>query len=89
MDLTCTENLEKVCSAENDTVIFGDHRVLHKLLRDEILSVPHSDYFETVQNDIQPFMRKVVTTWMLEVRISYFFIYLKHFEILAVESVRN
>lgn len=68
MDLACTEKLEKVCTAKHDKCIFGDYRVLHTLLRDEKLSVPQCDYFETVQNDIQPFMRKVVTTWMLEVR---------------------
>lgn len=68
MDLACTENLEKVLTAKTDRVIFGDNRVLHCLLRNEILSVPDCDYFQTVQNDIQPFMRKVVTTWMLEVK---------------------
>lgn len=68
MDLACTENLEKACIAKTDRYIFGDIRVLHNLLKEEISSVPSCDYFETVQNDIQPFMRKVVTTWMLEVR---------------------
>lgn len=67
MDLACTENLEKVSTAKIDRGIFGDNRVLQNMLKSEILSVPQSDYFETVQNDIQPFMRKVVTTWMLEV----------------------
>lgn len=73
MDLTCTENLEKVCTAQSDKAIFSDNRVLHKLLRDEVLSMPHCDYFDTIQKDIQPFMRKVVSTWMLEVR--FIFIY--------------
>lgn len=68
MDLACTEKLEKISTATNDRGIFGDNRVLQNLLRSESSSVPNCDYFETVQNDIQPFMRKVVTTWMLEVR---------------------
>lgn len=68
MDLACTEKLEKVSIAKHDRAIFCDNRVLNNLLRDENFSVPHCDYFEAVQNDIQPFMRKVVTTWMLEVK---------------------
>lgn len=74
MELTCTEKLEKVCTADYDRQIFSDNRVLLTMLKDEAFSVPNCDYFETVQNDIQPFMRKVVTTWMLEVRKIYIFI---------------
>ncbi|KAJ9601044.1 hypothetical protein L9F63_000779, partial [Diploptera punctata] len=53
--------------AGRDRVIFEDMRVLHNLLDLENMYLPQCNYFETVQEDIQPFMRKVVTTWMLEV----------------------
>lgn len=71
MDLACTENLEKFPTANNDRGIFGDNRVLQNMLKTEMLWMPNCDYFETVQRDIQPFMRKVVTTWMLEVSNFY------------------
>lgn len=29
--------------------------------------MPESYYFEELQTDVEPYMRKVVTTWMLEV----------------------
>ncbi|XP_074037530.1 G1/S-specific cyclin-D2 [Leptinotarsa decemlineata] len=67
MDLTCNENFSNSCTAERDAAIFDDSRVMNNLLNDEVFSIPSCDYFQTVQNDIQPFMRKVVTTWMLEV----------------------
>ncbi|CAH0560692.1 unnamed protein product [Brassicogethes aeneus] len=66
MDLSCKES-HRVITATNDKVIFGDPRVVANMLRDEVLYVPKCDYFEQVQTDIQPFMRKVVTTWMVEV----------------------
>lgn len=69
MDLACTENFTSTTrTAETDRGIFEDVRVISNLLKDEMYSMPNCDYFQTVQNDIQPFMRKVVTTWMLEVR---------------------
>ncbi|XP_050298699.1 G1/S-specific cyclin-D2 [Anthonomus grandis grandis] len=67
MDLTCAESTNKCIRAVKDRVIFKDERVINNLLNEEIFYVPNCDYFTTVQNDIQPFMRKVVTTWMLEV----------------------
>lgn len=72
MDLACNEKLKNICTAKNDRGIFGDNRVLFNLLRDETWSMPNCDYFETVQNDIKPFMRKVVATWMLEVRTKFY-----------------
>ncbi|KAJ8944374.1 hypothetical protein NQ318_017693 [Aromia moschata] len=67
MDLACVENLSNVCTAKRDRGIFSDTRVINNLLNDEVFYVPNCDYFKTVQNDIQPFMRKIVTTWMMEV----------------------
>lgn len=60
---------EKVDSnfAEMDPTMARDPRVIVNLLALERSTMPHCDYFRHVQRDIQPFMRKVVTTWMLEV----------------------
>ena len=52
-----------------DPLLSSDPRVIPNLLLLEGASMPPCDYFQTVQDDIQPFMRKVVTTWMLEVMI--------------------
>jgi cyclin D2 len=71
MDLLCVERLADCRLAERDRVIFEDMRVLQNLLDLETLYLPTSNYFGTVQKDIQPFMRKVVSTWMLEVSDSY------------------
>ncbi|XP_060531146.1 G1/S-specific cyclin-D2-like [Cylas formicarius] len=53
--------------AAKDRAIFDDVRVISNLLNDEVFFVPNCDYFTQIQIDVQPFMRKVVTTWMLEV----------------------
>ncbi|KAJ4435640.1 hypothetical protein ANN_18256 [Periplaneta americana] len=67
MDLLCVERLSGCRLAERDRVIFEDMRVLQNLLDLETVYTPARNYFGTVQKDIQPFMRKVVSTWMLEV----------------------
>lgn len=54
-------------TAQRDAVIFEDLRVLHNLLDLEPVYVPPCNYFVVVQKDVQPYMRKVVSTWMLEV----------------------
>merc|ERR1712172_252197 len=51
-----------------DEVLLNDHRVLDNMLKEEILSSEElQDYFETLQTEIKPRMRKIVTDWMLEV----------------------
>lgn len=79
MDLSCGENMENsgnqnrggrsvdMCVAGPDRALDRDPRVLLNLLTLERSHALHTDYFQHVQIDIQPFMRKVVTTWMLEV----------------------
>ncbi|NP_001243936.1 cyclin D [Bombyx mori] len=77
MDLSCGENMENsgnineragdLCVAGSDRALDRDPRVLLNLLALERSHALHTDYFQNVQIDIQPFMRKVVTTWMLEV----------------------
>ncbi|VVC89132.1 G1/S-specific cyclin-D2-like [Leptidea sinapis] len=79
MDLSCGENLPNsgnnsansgrtdMWVAAPDPALERDPRLLPNLLQLERVHALHSDYFEHVQIDIQPFMRKVVMTWMLEV----------------------
>lgn len=56
-----------IVRAEADTFMESDPRVLANLVSSEQISMPTCDYFTHVQDDLQPFMRKVVTTWMFEV----------------------
>ncbi|RZC33913.1 Cyclin N domain containing protein [Asbolus verrucosus] len=67
MDLACTEKFTSSNYAPKDPNIFNDFRVMQHLLNDEMLYTPQTNYFQNVQTDIEPFMRKVVATWMLEV----------------------
>lgn len=52
-----------------DPNLLYDDRVLHNLLTIEERYLPQCSYFKCVQKDIQPFMRRMVATWMLEVCI--------------------
>ena len=71
MDLFCTET-ESVKRSFEDPVLLKDDRVLHNLLATEDRYLPAPSYFDCVQSDIKPFMRKMVATWMLEViRVSF------------------
>lgn len=69
-----------MCVAGPDRALDRDPRLLLNLLTLERVHAIHTDYFQHVQIDIQPFMRKVVTTWMLEVRFLfiYFLKYVKY-----------
>ncbi|XP_035788125.1 G1/S-specific cyclin-D2-like [Anopheles albimanus] len=53
--------------AEPDHHMIHDERIIQNLIRLERLTIPHCNYFLQVQQDIKPNMRKIVTTWMLEV----------------------
>lgn len=87
MDCTTSENANPTARyAKKDPSIFKDFRVLENLLRDETLYVPKCNYFEEIQVDIQPYMRKVVTTWMLEVRKSVFRFLSVLFDKLAIDT---
>lgn len=54
-------------TADMDPTMCSDPRIIVNLLATERATMPTCDYFRHVQHDILPFMRKVVTTWMLEV----------------------
>ncbi|KAF4079500.1 hypothetical protein AMELA_G00178780 [Ameiurus melas] len=66
MELFCREK-EGVVRALLDPTIFSDDRVLQSLLTIEDMFLPQAPYFQRVQKDLQPYMRRVVATWMLEV----------------------
>ncbi|XP_069679168.1 G1/S-specific cyclin-D2-like [Periplaneta americana] len=66
MDLLCCET-SCDCRAYADPVLLNDERVLQNLLNTEEKYSPSSSYFECVQTDITPQMRKIVAEWMLEV----------------------
>ncbi|XP_051974130.1 G1/S-specific cyclin-D2-like [Xyrauchen texanus] len=66
MELFCLEKDSNV-RAQRDPNIYCDERVLQRLLTVEDRYVPQRPYFDCVQKDIQPFMRRMVATWMLEV----------------------
>lgn len=66
MELLCCE-LDHVRRAQTDPTLLFDDRVLHNLLTVEERYLPQCSYFKCVQKDIQPFMRRMVATWMLEV----------------------
>ncbi|XP_046878724.1 G1/S-specific cyclin-D2b isoform X2 [Hypomesus transpacificus] len=64
MELFCFE--DKVLRAEPDQNILCDDRVLQSLLTIEDRFLPQCSYFKCVQKDIQPYMRRMVASWMHE-----------------------
>ncbi|NWS10596.1 CCND2 protein, partial [Pachyramphus minor] len=66
MELLCCE-VDPMRRALPDPNLLYDDRVLHNLLTIEERYLPQCSYFKCVQKDIQPFMRRMVATWMLEV----------------------
>lgn len=71
--LLCADACPEVMPvAVKDPAIMSDRRVLQQLLGLEMFSVPSSDYFApNSTSELQPYMRRVVTTWMLEVNIFF------------------
>ncbi|XP_015358544.1 G1/S-specific cyclin-D1 [Marmota marmota marmota] len=64
--LLCCE-VESIRRAYPDTNLLND-RVLRAMLKAEETCAPSVSYFKCVQKEILPSMRKIVATWMLEVR---------------------
>ncbi|KAG8438286.1 hypothetical protein GDO86_008828 [Hymenochirus boettgeri] len=65
MDLLCCE-VDIIRRAHLDRNLITD-RVLQTMLKAEETSCPSLSYFKCVQKEIQPNMRKIVATWLLEV----------------------
>nr|XP_056700488.1 G1/S-specific cyclin-D3 [Euleptes europaea] len=64
MELLCGEG---VVRAKRDPQLLSNRRVLRNLLRQEERYSPNVAYFQCVQKEIQPSMRKMLAFWMLEV----------------------
>uniref|UniRef100_A0A8D0BER1 Cyclin D3 n=1 Tax=Salvator merianae TaxID=96440 RepID=A0A8D0BER1_SALMN len=64
MELLCVEG---VIRARRDPQLLKDRRVLQNLLSQEERYSPRVSYFQCVQKEIQPYMRKMLAFWMLEV----------------------
>jgi cyclin D2 len=67
MDLHCQEGFG-LRQSYKDPVLLNDDRVLNNLLTNEERYMPNGSYFKVVQKDIKAYMRKMVATWMLEVK---------------------
>ncbi|NWR02828.1 CCND3 protein, partial [Paradoxornis webbianus] len=67
MELLCAESAPRAPRAARDPQLLGDRRVLQNLLSLEERYSPRVSYFQCVQRDIQPYMRKMLAFWMLEV----------------------
>ena len=66
MDLLCCEG-PRIRYAYQDPVVSRDKRVLRNLLACEEKYVPNCRYFSMVQKETEPYMRRIVATWMHEV----------------------
>ncbi|CAL1568516.1 unnamed protein product [Knipowitschia caucasica] len=66
MELYCLES-NTILKAQPDLNILNDDRVFQSLLTLEERFLPQSSYFQRVQKDIQPIMRRMVASWMHEV----------------------
>lgn len=64
------EAVPRVPRAGRDPQLLGDRRVLQNLLSQEERYSPRVSYFQCVQREIKPYMRKMLAFWMLEVRDS-------------------
>lgn len=62
------ETAARVPRAGRDPQLLGDRRVLQNLLSQEERYSPRVSYFQCVQREIKPYMRKMLAFWMLEVR---------------------
>ncbi|XP_030576549.1 G1/S-specific cyclin-D2-like [Archocentrus centrarchus] len=67
MELYCLELPDEPVRAQPDPNILFDDRVLQSLLTIEDRFLPQCSYFQRVQKDIQPYMRRMVAGWMHEV----------------------
>lgn len=68
-DLLCLETFDSPPRRSiRDPVILNDARVLRNLLEVDERHTPSTSYFN-IQTDLNPFMRKTLTRWMLEVTL--------------------
>ncbi|NXS90534.1 CCND3 protein, partial [Jacana jacana] len=60
MELLCVEAVPRVPRAGRDPQLLGDRRVLQNLLSQEERYSPRVSYFQCVQREIKPYMRKML-----------------------------
>ena len=69
-DLKCVENIWLAdMRSYADPVLINDARILNNILNrqeDNFFGSAFDNYFETIQTEIKPHMRKIVSDWMLE-----------------------
>ena len=59
--------MPKVSKAHVDPILLEDSRVFRNMMITEDSYRSDNNYFENIQEEIKPHMRKLVTDWMLEV----------------------
>ena len=74
--------MPKVSKAHVDPILLEDSRVFRNMMVTEDSYKSDHKYFENIQEEIKPHMRKLVTDWMLEVRICLVVI-------LSVEDIKK
>ena len=73
-ELPCSLRCQELMACEGlrrsfaDPVMLNDDRVLQNLLTAEDRCLPNAKYFD-FQLEIKPFMRRILTSWMLEVEL--------------------
>ncbi|XP_064175307.1 G1/S-specific cyclin-D2-like isoform X1 [Anguilla rostrata] len=70
MELSCLEKYtvkNTVITSRLDPNLLQDDRVLESLLSFEEHFLPRVSYFKCVQTEVKPYMRSMLTDWMLEV----------------------
>ncbi|KAL8221402.1 UNVERIFIED_CONTAM: hypothetical protein K2H54_066996, partial [Gekko kuhli] len=68
--LCCKWAVAAMRHAMHDRSLVHNEWVLHNLLVVKERYLPSCSYFKCVQRDIQPFMQKMVATWILEVGVA-------------------
>ncbi|XP_029428663.1 G1/S-specific cyclin-D3-like [Rhinatrema bivittatum] len=67
MELLCAEGPARAPRAGPDPRLLQDRRVLRNLLEQEDRYSPRTTYFQCVQQEIKPYMRRMLALWILEV----------------------
>lgn len=65
--LVAPSSVETTRRAFVDPVLVNDRRVLDSLLVMDDRHLPSLSYFKYTQPDLQPYMRRMVVTWTMEV----------------------
>lgn len=95
MELLCHETVEMDCGSQSksrpvrafrDAVLTQDSRVQQNLLNSERPNITDRPEPVTEHTDVQPYMRRVLTGWMLQVRSPQGRIYIVHTGLIWIED---